>query len=362
MKKYIISITGLLMVMIFSGCLKEDYFGISSNALVTKFEVLSQIGDTQIDTSSRTIIVEMAGPVLISHAVVKKIEFSSFASSDIDRGTVLDLSKSTHINVVAEDGTEVRWKIEAITGSGSPQIRNSHFNQWFQTSSGYFEPAISSEVFLLFPVWSTNNAASSKIGVIPVIPFEIQNNNLAGRIETMDNGNSSGVYGRISPGKIFTGKFNKLTHKKAEPGSGLDKGIEFNGRPSSFEIKYQYQPGPANQDRNGTALGLPDAAEIYVFLEVRDSSQVLRLATAWFRSQTPVQTLTELDVDFKYGRLNNSFPDYLKPENDAYVSADSVDFVLPTHLTFMATSSFMGDSLAGAVGSVLMIDDLKLQY
>jgi hypothetical protein len=50
------------------------------------------------------------------------------------------------------------------------------------------------------------------------------------------------------------------------------------------------------------------------------------------------------------------------PENNAYVSDDLAQFALPTHITFVASSSFDGANFAGAIDSTLIIDDVELVY
>jgi hypothetical protein len=52
----------------------------------------------------------------------------------------------------------------------------------------------------------------------------------------------------------------------------------------------------------------------------------------------------------------------MKPVDHGYVSADSATFVLPTHITFVASSSFDGANFAGAIGSTLIIDDVEMVY
>ena len=52
----------------------------------------------------------------------------------------------------------------------------------------------------------------------------------------------------------------------------------------------------------------------------------------------------------------------MKPIDHGFVSADSASFVLPTHITFVASSSFDGANFAGAIGSVLIIDDVEMVY
>lgn len=87
-----------------------------------------------------------------------------------------------------------------------------------------------------------------------------------------------------------------------------------------------------------------------------------RLATAWFRSDDVQDGLVTIEIPFTYGELDGSFPDYTLPENGLFVAADQVDFILPTHITFVASSSFDGANFAGAVGSLLVVDDVELIY
>ena len=52
----------------------------------------------------------------------------------------------------------------------------------------------------------------------------------------------------------------------------------------------------------------------------------------------------------------------MKPIDHDFVSPDSASIVLPTHITFVASSSFDGANFAGAIGSVLIIDDVEMIY
>ena len=69
-----------------------------------------------------------------------------------------------------------------------------------------------------------------------------------------------------------------------------------------------------------------------------------------------------MEIPFTYGELDNTYPDYMRPPDNNYVSADSAAFALPTHITFVASSSFDGAFFAGAVGSVLVVDDVEMVY
>ena len=83
---------------------------------------------------------------------------------------------------------------------------------------------------------------------------------------------------------------------------------------------------------------------------------------AWFRSGDSQSDMITKEVDFIYGALDASYPDYMKPIDHGYVSEDSAAFVLPTHITFVASSSFDGANFAGAIDSNLIIDDVEMVY
>jgi hypothetical protein len=182
-------------------------------------------------------------------------------------------------------------------------------------------------------------------------------------LETLDNGFIGGIVGTpITAATIYTGKFNSDNIDLDNPRAAVDLGTPFAGRPAAFTFNYQYVPGLENKDREGNLLDYDDQLDIYLFLEVRQGNSVKRLATGWFRSGEQVEDVTAKQVDLVYGTLDDeSYPEELLPE-DGYVSDDSLDFILPTHISFLATSSFEGDKFAGAIGSTLIIDDLELIY
>jgi len=264
------------------------------------------------------------------------------------------------MNITAEDRVSVtKWTIKAEVASSNPQLSNSDFNLWYQASEGYYEPGESAET----TIWGTGNPGTKILGLYATTPLEIVDQNLSVRMETLYNGDLSATFGApISAATIYTGKFDPDKIEISNPQAAIDFGTPFAARPLSFNLKYSYTPGPENKDKQGNLLDYNDACDIYLLLEVRTGSSINRLATAWYRSDTTVPDLTGINVELIYGELPADTPDYAKPENGQYVSADSAAFMLPTHLTFVATSSFGGANFAGAIGSLLIIDDLELIY
>lgn len=355
--KYVYSL--LLMIICLFGCVEEDFFGLSSFGEIKSLEVSNQASQAVIDKKGKTVTVEIPGGVDLTNIVIRSLTLSSYADSDKKVGDIINLTDSTLIHVIAEDGTLTVWTIKAEVAALNPQLANSDFNAWYKTADGYYEPGDDPAT----TIWGTGNPGTKILGLFPTTPLEITDDNLAVRMETLFNGNIPAGFGTpISAGSIFTGKFNPDKIDLSNPMAAIDFGTPFAGRPESFIIKYSYLPGAENKDKQGNPLPYDDACDIYILLEIRDVSGIRRLATAWFRTDEIVEEAVIEQVDFIYGELPPDAPDYARPPDGNYVRADSASFILPTHLTFVASSSFDGNNFAGAVGSVLIIDDLELIY
>lgn len=348
-----------LIITCLFGCIEEDFFGLSSFGEIKSIEVSNQASQALIDTEEKIVTIEIPGGVDLTEITIKTLTLSSFATSDIKVGDVLNLTDPILINVTAEDGSLTVWSINAKVAALNPQLSNSDFNSWYKTADGYYEPGENPAT----TIWGTGNPGTKILGLFPTTPLEMTDNDLAARMETLFNGNIPAGFGTpISAGSIFTGKFNLDEIDLSNPQAAIDFGTPFAGRPDSFTIKYSYLPGAENKDKQGNPLPYGDACDIYILLEVRDVSGIRRLATAWFRTDEKVEEAVMEQVDFIYGELPPDAPDYARPPDGNYVRADSASFILPTHLTFVGSSSFDGNSFAGAVGSVLIIDDLELIY
>lgn len=355
--KYIYSL--LLIITCLFGCVEEDFFGLSSFGEIKSIEVSNQASQAVIDNTGKMVTVEIPGGVDLTNIVIRSLTLSSFAESDIKVGDLINLTDSTLIHVTAEDGTLTVWTVKAEVAALNPQLVNSDFNAWYKTADGYYEPGEDPAT----TIWGTGNPGTKILGLFATTPLEIEEDNLAVRMETLYNGDLPAGFGApISAGSIFTGKFNPENIDLSDPQAAIDFGTPFAGRPSSFEIKYSFIPGPENKDKQGNLLSYGDACDIYILLEVRNANGNSRLGTAWFRSDALQEEPTSVKVDFTYGELPADAPDYSKPPDGNYVGADSARFILPTHLTFVASSSFDGNNFGGAVGSTLIVDNLELIY
>lgn len=349
----------LFLVITVSSCVKEGYFGYSSYGNIKDLVVSNQAKNAVIDTENLSVEIEIPGGVDLSTITIQSINLSSFATSDKNVGDVLDLNEPAQIQVVAEDGSVYSWTVTSFVASVTPQLDNNDLNLWYKTGSGYYEPGADANT----TVWGTGNPGTQILNKLATTPFDLGSGNYAAKLETLDNGKLAGTFGApISAGSIFTGKFDSDKIDPSNPQAAIDFGIPFVGRPAKLRLKYKFSPGAVNKNKQGDVLSYPDMLDIYALLEVRFSGEIQRLGTAWLRSSDETSALNTIEIPFNYGALDSSFPDYMKPVDGVYVSQDSAQFVLPTHITFVASSSYDGANFAGAIGSELIIDDVEMVY
>lgn len=357
MKK--ISTIIIVLTILLSSCVKEDHFGLSEYGNIKSFLVSNQSGNALIDNNALSVVVEIPSGIDLTTITIQDLELSSFATADKKTGDILDLSSPQHINITAEDGSIHQWTIRSDVASNDPQLDNHDLNDWYETASGYYEPGSDA----VTTIWGTGNPGTQILNKLATTPYDLGNGDRAAKMETLDNGALPASLGMpISAGSLFTGYFNPDNLDPTDPEAAIEFGTPFGGRPTMLRFKYQFQAGEENQDRDGNVLSYPDMLDVYALLEVRLGGTTERLATAWFRSADAADMLTTMEIPFTYGALDDSFPDYMKPEDGVYVSADSAAFVLPTHITFVASSSFDGANFAGAIGSILIVDDVEMVY
>jgi hypothetical protein len=358
-KGHVYIILMAIMIGTIWSCIEEDFFGLSPFGRIKAIEVSNQASPAIINNDSNLVIISFPRGIDLREIQVRSLTLSSFATADLAVGDVIDFNSDKIVNVTAEDGTISMWRIAAEIAGENPQLPNSDFNSWYEASGGYLEPGESAES----TIWGTSNGGTQIIGIFPVTAIERSADDLAPNIETLYSGDLAAAFGApISAGSVYTGVFNTDNISITDPEAAIDFGTIFSARPTAFRLTYQYTPGPENLDRGRNPLAYSDACDIYLLLELRGGSSSQRLATGWFRSDETVSNPETIEVPITYGPLDNSFPDYMFPDEGDFVSADSAAFILPTHLTFVATSSFDGANFAGAIGSTLVIDDLELVY
>jgi hypothetical protein len=349
----------LLVFIVLLACVDENYYGASPYGNIKEILVSNQAGNAIILSDSLLVTVEIPGGVDLSAITIENLEISSFAQANKQNGDMLNLENDDSIEITAEDGSIYNWTIRAFVASATPQLDNGNLNSWYLTAGNYYEPGTDANN----TIWGTGNPGTQILNNLATIPEDLGTDNLAAKMITLDNGALAGTFGApISAGSIFTGFFNSDNIELSNPQAAIEFGTPFSGRPIKVRFKYSYVPGPVNKNRDGDVLDYGDACDIYALLEIRQGGGIQRLGTAWFRSETTQNELVTQEIVFTYGELDTSFPEYMYPVDNSYVSEELAQFALPTHITFVASSSFDGANFAGAIDSTLIIDDVELVY
>ena len=337
----------LTVSFLLSSCLKDDHFGKSPYNTLYAFVLENQLGDATIDQSTGLVTCKVDTTANISSLALADYQISRYATIEPAGGVKLDYSDTVECAVTAENGNRRVYKVVLQKTVPEEQVPNSGFQSWYTTGSGYLEIGTDED----HVIWSTGNAGAVLAGNIPTYPEVIGDNDSIAVMET-----KAVIIGpRIAAGSLFTGIFELNIF---DPPKSVKPGIPFSSRPKGFKVMMKYQPGADNKDGDGNPLPNDDEATIYVLLEVRSGDVTKRLATAWYRSSDEFTDWHELQMDFVYGPLDGSYPDYMKPADGQYAEASAT----PTHISVIMSSSAAGDVFAGAVGSKLQANDLELLY
>ena len=338
-------------LLIFTSCLDEAYFGLVDGKNIIKITVEGQSGNAFIDNDSLIATVRVSENQDITQVKLLELEVSSLARVSPEEGAVVDFSDPVTFEVTAEDGSKANWLVTVEKQGSKPQLSNSDFNQWYPTSGGYMEPGADEATTL----WATGNAGVVTLAPANTTPEDLGGGNFAARLETIS---LPVIFGSpaLAAGSIFIGEFEVNI---SNPAASAKFGKAFTGRPKGFKVTYQYTPGAKNQDANKDPLPYSDQAYIWVTLEIRDGSDISRVASGWFRTEETVTDWQLLEVDLVYGELPSSAPDYIKIKSgETYADPNAT----PTHISVVFTSSADGDKFEGAPGSLMLVDDFELVY
>lgn len=349
-------VKSLLLLILFAGCVSEDYFGKSDRSQIKSFVIPGQSGFSDIDNDQLTIDVTMPEDVIVLTLTPSEIALSNFATVSPFAGEEQDFSSPVQYVVTAEDGSESVYTVRVERGGSQVQLDNASFEDWYTENAGLStveQPGVDANS----TIWGTANRGLALGGS----PGNTSKQERAGTNYARMESVAAPALVRIAAATIFTGKFTDGFPSVSDPRSNITLGTPFTSRPLSVSFDYTYQPGAGNEDANGQALPYGDQCDIYFLLENRVDGQVKRVGTAWFRSGDAVTEWSSQIIAIKYGPLEASDPwfEYAQPRDDE-IWGDGSEPI--THVTFLATSSFEGDFFNGAIGSVLELDEIELRY
>ena len=313
----------------------------ASGFIPVKTFIDSENGEVQLFTSAD--LNKLTFPLTLK----TEIEVSDGAKVEPASGTSVTFSDPEDFvkyTITSEDGVNISEYVLTIRDS---QIPNAGFENWFQEIGMNSQPFQQPGKYKESTVWATANMGTSIYSTYGTVPFS-EGNNTAVKILTV------GTVGiPLLAGALYIGEFD-LENAIADPTNPVAAaklGIPFFERPKSVKFKYAYKAGsqmiqavpkvPGNlfggfniHNVEGT-----DKFGIEIALEKRTGENIAVIAKTNFQSGQNIEQLTEITLPVNY--LSNE---------------------TPTHFYISFSPSFDGGTFKGAIGSTLIIDDIKLIY
>lgn len=255
--------------------------------------------------------------------------------------------------------------IYSFTTEVAKQLPNSGFEEWCQPSKAILPAATESELF-----WDSGNHGSTTMG---------ENYNITKSDATVKNsGNYSarlssqfvgiGIIGKFAAGNIFTGKY--LATDGTDGVLGWGRG--FTSRPKSLTGYVKYNPVKidnitADAKAKGCVEGENDKGHIYVAL-LTDYTETYNGTTFPMVIKTKSSDRRLFD---KNGSNVIAYGEWTCQEatsSDNAMTAFEIPLtykrtdVKPTAILVVCSASYWGDYFSGGNGSVMYIDDFKLNY
>lgn len=290
-----------------------------------------------------------------------RIEPESGSAHDFSHGPVT-------YTVTSEDGEWSRIynvSFEVRTRTVTDTVRFDFENCALDANGKYYEWFEYGEGGRREDLWATGNPGFKKAFPLmnepynyPTVPIVDGMDGAAVKLETRSTGEFGKVNNkRIAAGNLFYGFFD-VQNVLTDPMKATCFGLPFDKEPVKFTGWYQYKPGETYQDKGGNPVNRKDQGSIYSVLyrnHDEDGNPVMLygdnvltspyiVAIARLTDVTETRGWTEFELDYNY--FSPTEPERL--ENFEY------------NLAIVFSSSYEGDKFEGAVGSVLMIDKVRV--
>jgi hypothetical protein len=279
-------------------------------------------------------------------------------------GVALNFTTPQVYTVTSQDGNYTKQYTVSVSSDLSLEYE---FEEWEQgTVNNHLYPIPSSDN----NVWSTGNSGVAIVTDANPYPTDkttdAYSGTYAAKMQTIKGIEiqSLGLKIPIFAGSLFLGDFKA---NLASPLLSLQLGRMYwqaNGKPITFSGYYKYTPGPVYTDNNGNPVsGKTDMYSIYAVIfkvskddsgqsEYLDGSTISTsdkiIARADWKQQNAADTDTPVD---------KGFTKFVIP----FTYTEDFDFDAYNYkMTIVMSSSENGNLYEGAVGSTLIVDDLKI--
>lgn len=263
-------------------------------------------------------------------------------------GRLTGLTPETRYVARAYSGDDYGAEIE-FTTQGTAQMPNSDFENWWLDGK-VWDPWAEGGT----PYWDTGNKGATTLGSSNTYPSDDTptGQGRSACLETRFVG--IGIIGKLAAGNIFAGSYVRTDGTNGI----LSFGREFTLRPTRLTGWSKYHSAPISSTTAGfeDLKGTPDKGIVWVALI--DTPEPFEI-----RTNPKNRQLFDPDGDYvvAYGKVEwtSDVAEWTRFEVTLdYKSTSRV----PRYIVCTASASWLGDYFTGGNGSVLYIDDLRLEY
>lgn len=365
------SVVAVCMALTAVSCVRDEPLNAECDILAVTLpdDVLNRL--PQIENNKITLIVKKGVSVM---ALAPEFELTPGATIDPPSGTVRNFIMPQTYTVTSESG---EWsKTYTVTAQRSNTINLEYSFEHVRLQGALGETTFYDVFYEVGPAgtetltWASANQAFALTlqGTTPEsYPTYQAEDGVKGKCVALVTRSTGGFGGRVgkpmAAGSLFIGKFD-ASNALQKPLESTHFGTPFEKIPSMLSGYYKYIPGPtySEPDENGKLVPVPGKTDIFNIYAVMfetgdgvewlDGTNVLApdnpniISTAVIDNRRATDEWTEFSIPFVTRPGKTIDPEKLR--NGVY------------SITVVMSSSEDGDYFRGAIGSMLMVDELQV--
>lgn len=364
LKKIFIFLTTVFLLI---ACIQDEAPNFEADIETCTVEENILMRDPQIENTRINLIVK---PTVDITKATLHFTLTPGATIDPPSGTVRDLTQNPTYTVTSEDRKSTKTYAVSCTDGGVPSNYDFEHFRIYAKYYLFYELSIpeGEEKPQTLDIWSSGNAGFSLIAGntlpedFPTAPSEFGKSGYCLKLETK----STGSFGErlkmpIAAGNLFFGTFKAL-NALMNPLKATEFGIPFNHIPIYLEGHYKYKAGEVYKDKeNNVVPDKKDNFDIYAIMYETDetvkfldgtnsltSPNLVAIARFDEADKKETDTWTRFELPFVY--LDGKEIDQEKLKNNIY------------NIAIIFSSSIDGALFNGAIGSTLLLDEVRLVY
>lgn len=365
------SLAAFLLLLCTWGCIKDAPLNVEADILKVLNPEADFFAAAKISNSELKLFLDQDKQDI--HAYAFEFSVSRGATSQPSSGSIQDFSQPVDYVITSENGEfKKTYRVSATDEKVIMMPLTFDFESYKIDEQFKYTIFFDRRENKALETWSSGNAGFV-LSLSPLVtkqpklyPMQFTEEAHTGKYAAKLETKSTGVFGSgakkpIAAGNIFIGFFD-ASNVLGDPLRSTKFGMSINQAPLSLEGYYNYSAGKKVIDQNSKPLALADSCSLVAVLF--DSEALLKSSGSEFLDGTNI--LTDKSIVAKGEFYAGSSSD--KKVYTAFsiplvykIPAAQLDYSTGRYkLAIVLSASKNGDRFVGAVGSVLLIDDLKI--